>query len=180
MEKITPENRQKIIQMRLDGATWKEVVEKTGLRPNANTGIYKAKWFLEGKRAAKAKRKGEPKKKVVQTPVKEVKKEEIKVPVKEVKKEAVKTVEKEVEKHIKSSDKAPAKIKKKEVAESEKTKEPAEKKNSFGLWAILIIALIIGVVVIFFLLKGKKSKIEAPEEEKPKSHGFEGRCLEEL
>ena len=179
MEKITPEKRQKIIEMRLDGATWKEVIEKLNLRQGANTGIYKAKWFLEGKKAVKEKRKAEPKKKVVQTPIKEEKKEEIKVPIKE-KKESAKSVEKEVTKHIKSSDKAPASTKKKEVVGSEKTKEPEEKKNSFGLWAILIIALIIGVVVIFFLLKGKKPKTEEPGEQQPKSRGFEGRSEEDL
>jgi len=175
---IESEIKEKIIQMRLDGFTWREIKEKFNLGPNAQTGIYKAKWFLEGMRAAKEKRRA-----------KEKKKEDIKEPQKATdkgKKQEGKTVDKEIEKHIKTSDKAPANIKKKETVGSEKGKETEEKKekkkekSSFGLWAILIIALVIGVVMIFFLLKGKKAEVKEPEEQKPKSRGFEGRSIDEL
>jgi len=176
---IESEIKEKIIQMRLDGFTWREIKEKFNLSPNAQTGIYKAKWFLRGTKAAKEKRKGKEKKK-------EDIKESENATVDKPKTEAKKTVDKEIEKHIKSSDKAPANIKKKETVASEKGKETEKKKeekkekSSFGLWAILIIALVIGVVMIIFLLKGKKTEVKEPEEQKPKSRGFEGRSIDTL
>ena len=180
---IETEIKQKIIEMRLDGFTWREIKEKFNLGPNTQTGIYKAKWFLEGKSAAKEKRK-EKKKEEKKENLADTDKE-IKIMDNKGKKEKTKPVDKEIEKHIKSSDKAPANIKKKEAVESAKTgkeekKEEKKEKSSFGLWAILIIALVIGVVVILFLLKGKKAEVKESEEQKPKSTGFEGRSTEDL
>lgn len=170
---MAAEIKEKIIQMRLDDVTWKEINEKLNLAQNAHHSIYKAPWFIKGMTAAKEKRREEEKK--------TEQKKESGEGTDEGKEKKVKTVDKEIEKHIEGSDKAPATIKKKEAVESGKTKETEEKKkNSFGLWAILIIALVIGVVVIFFLLKGKKAESKAPEEEKPKSRGFEGRTEEDL
>ncbi len=177
MEKIAPEIRQKIIEMRLDGATWKEIEEKLNLTKDAGGSIYNKKWFLEGIRGGKEERRQKEKEKK-----KEVNKEE----VPEVKKPEIKTVDEEIEKHIRMSDKMPPDIKKEKKVQPGKTNDTKEKKeekkekSSFGLWAILIIALIIGVVVIFFLLKGKKAEVKEPEEEKPKTVGFEGRTEEDL
>ena len=44
---IGPEIREKIIQMRLDGVTWKEIIEKLNLPQNANHSIYKSPWFIK-------------------------------------------------------------------------------------------------------------------------------------
>ena len=175
--KMDPEIKEKIIQMRLDGVTWKEIIEKLNLAQNAHHSIYKAPWFIKGMTLAKQKRKE-----------KEEKKGETKQSQKgtdEGKKKGEKIVDEEIEKHIKGSDKAPANIKKKEPVGSGKTateekKEEKKEKSSFGLWAILIIALLIGVVVIIFLLKGKKAEVKEAEEEKPKSRGFEDRSIEDL
>ena len=181
---IDNEIRGKIVQMRLDGVTWKEIIEKLNLPQNANHSIYKSPWFIKGMIAVKEKRK-EKKKEEKKENLADTDKE-IKIMDNKGKKEKTKPVDKEIKKHIKSSDKAPANIKKKETVgsgetkETEKKKEEKKEKSSFGLWAILIIALVIGVVVILFLLKGKKAEVKEPEEEKPKSTGFEGRSTEDL
>lgn len=184
---IEPEIQQKIIQMRLDGVTWREIKEKFNLSPNAQTGIYKAKWFLNGMKAAKEKRR-----KAVQRPIlssEQKRKKDTKDSQEATdkgEKQERKTVDEELEKHIGSSDKAPPDIKKGNKVQSGTSKDTKEKKeekkekSSFGLWAILIIALVIGVVMIILLLKGKKAQTKEPEEQKPKSTGFEGRSEEDL
>jgi len=176
---MAAEIKEKIIQMRLDGVTWKEINEKLNLAQNAHHSIYKAPWFIKGMTAAKEKRRQKEKEK------KKEQKKESGQPTDEGKKKEVKTVDKEIEKHIKGSDKAPANIKKKETVGPGKTateekKEEKKEKSSFGLWAILIIAVVIGVVMIIFLLKGKKGEVKEAEEQKPKSTGFEGRSEEDL
>ncbi|MCK4419633.1 hypothetical protein KAV79_07480 [Candidatus Aerophobetes bacterium] len=176
---MAAEIKEKIIQMRLDGVTWKEINEKLNLAQNAHHSIYKAPWFIKGMTAAKEKRRQKEKEK------KKEEKKESGQPTDEGKEKKRKAVDKEIEKHIKGSDKAPANIKKKEVVGSGKTgteeiKEEKKEKSSFGLWAILIIALVIGVVVIIFLLKGKKAENKEPEEQNPKSRGFEGRSEEDI